>query len=341
MTLRPISRRLLLTGTAASVAAAGVSRIPASARQDATPAADVPLDQQLAQLLDSCNSIFGVVLIAPGDSPIYSLNRDVPFISASLYKLVLLAETLARVEAGELALDQTVEIQPEFYILANGDDSYFTPDAIGYEAMIEELAYSAGAYSSNVGAQALISLTERNLLEQFAAGLGMNQTRYWVEGSAIREMYGKVAGRPPSLDYVRSLAFLESFAGYGAVNLTSPGDMATFFRLLRDNQLVSPVVSWQIRHILEARVINDRIPALLPQGTQVIHKTGNLDGVLHDAGIVQTANGPVIAVTMAQAATDYEMTIQIEQRLGLLAYQVGAHQSESDGGGQVSWPADW
>jgi beta-lactamase class A len=323
----PIPRRRLLGRMLAPMALTAGSLSPrrAAALQDATPAPDLSLEQQIQDLLRACESIYGVMIIAPDDEAVYMVNADVPFISASLYKLVLLAETLARVESKELSLDQLVAIEPEFYIMANGDDSYFAPDAIGYEATIEELTYATGAYSSNVAAQALISTTTRDSLEQFAQSLGMTQTRYWVEAAAIREIFGQFAGRPPSLDFVRSLAFLESFAGYGAVNLTTPRDVATFFSLLRDDRLVSPLISWQISHILEARVINDRIPALLPQGTAVIHKTGNLDGVLHDAGIVQTAKGAVIVVAMAQAATDYEMTLQIEQRLGLLAYQVGTN----------------
>jgi len=56
----------------------------------------------------------------------------------------------------------------------------------------------------------------------------------------------------------------------------------------------------------------------------VIHKTGNLDGVFHDAGIVQTPSGSVIVIAMAQAATDADMTYSVEQRLGLFSYQLGS-----------------
>jgi beta-lactamase class A len=100
--------------------------------------------------------------------------------------------------------------------------------------------------------------------------------------------------------------------------------MATFFRLLRDNKLVSPLTSWRIKHVLDERVITDRLPALLPDFATVVHKTGNLDEVLHDVGFVETPSGPVIVIAMAQAASDVEMTLAIEQRLGLAAYEVGS-----------------
>ena len=124
-------------------------------------------------------------------------------------------------------------------------------------------------------------------------------------------------------DFVRSVSFIEDFTGDSITNVTTPRDMATFFRLLRDDKLVSPLASWRIKHVLDERVITDRLPALLPESATVVHKTGNLDGVLHDVGFIETPSGPVIVIAMAQAATDIEQTVEIEQQLGLAAYQTG------------------
>ena len=300
--------------------------IPSQARaQNAVPVATGGAETQIPNLLATCDSIFGVILIDANDDVVFEQNADVPFVSASLYKLVLLTETLARIEEDELSLDQFVEIQPEFFLEANGEDSYFNSTFIGADITIEELVYATGAYSSNVSALALVSLTSRHQLEEFAIALGLTKTRYWLEADGVAQVYGQPAGESPSLDYARSVAFIESVTGDGAMNLTTPRDMATFFRLLRDDELVSPLVSWRLKNILNAQVINDRIPALLPGQTTVVHKTGNLEGVLHDAGIIETASGPVIAIAMAQAATDMDLTRSIEQRLGLLAYQIGTN----------------
>jgi beta-lactamase class A len=311
---------LLLATTMLSI---GTAVTPSTQAQDAIPLPTSDMDAQIPMLLATCDSVFGVIIIDAHDDVVFEQNADVPFVSASLYKLVLLVQTLARVEDEELALDQVVEIQPDFFLEANGEDSYFSHDAIGYEASIEELVYATGAYSSNAAALALVSLTSRDQLEVFANELGLSHTRYWLDADDVAQVYGQIAGQSPSLDYTRSVAFIESITGDGAINLTTPRDMATFFRLLRDDQLVSPLVSWRLKHVLNVRVINDRIPALLPRETNVVHKTGNLEGVLHDVGIVETGAGPVIAITMAQAATDMEVTRSIEQRLGLLAYQIG------------------
>jgi beta-lactamase class A len=123
---------------------------------------------------------------------------------------------------------------------------------------------------------------------------------------------------------MRSIRFIESYAEGGMVNVTTPRDVGHLFQLVRDDALGSPITSWRFKQLLSARVINDRLPALLPPGTEVVHKTGNLPGVLHDAGIIGTPGGSVVAVVMAQAMTDFDQTLSIEQRIGLLAYSIGA-----------------
>jgi beta-lactamase class A len=171
-------------------------------------------------------------------------------------------------------------------------------------------------------------LTNRTHLEEVAQRLGMPQTRYWIDAEEIDSLYGQFAGQMPSLDFTRSLVFITEFSAREPVNLTTPRDMATFFRLLRDDELISPLVSWRLKHILATRIINDRLPALLPGSTEVIHKTGNLINVLHDAGIIESPGGPVIAVALSQAATDIEATTLVEQRLGLLAFEIGQDQAD-------------
>ena len=232
-----------------------------------------------------------MVIIDPDDQVVFEENADLPFVSASLYKLVLLAEILAGVDRESSTLEQEVPIASDYYLLANGDDSYFAYDAIGASITLEELIYSAGAYSSNVGAQALMSLTSPEQLEAFAAELGLTETHYWVEADEVQERYASTTGQQESPITPQSMEFVESAAGDDVINVTTPRDMATFFRLLRDDQLVSPLVSWRIKQVLGARVINDRIPALLPAGARVDPQDRKSRRRLHDAGIVQTPTG--------------------------------------------------
>lgn len=322
-----VSRRALLSG--AIVAPFLPARDHAFA-QDATPVASpVAADpnsatRQIQALLAESDAIFGIMILDPFGDVVVRHNAETPFVSASLYKLVLIAEVLLKVEQAELVLRDNVEILDEHFIAANGEDSYFSPLAIGTTITVEELLYSAASYSSNTGAQALMSLTSPQELDQLAVQLGMTSTFYRLTPDEVTDLFAldDAADRP--LDYARSVRFIASFAEGGTANVTTPRDVARFFELLRDDALGSAATSWRLKHLLTPRIISDRLPALLPPDTIVVHKTGNLTGVLHDAGILETPDGAVVVVAMAQAATDLDQTMAIEQQIGLLAYAVGS-----------------
>jgi hypothetical protein len=50
------------------------------------------------------------------------------------------------------------------------------------------------------------------------------------------------------------------------------------------------------------------------------HKTGTLDHVVHDTGILYAPDGPVILIAMSEATPDDDHAFQIIQRLALIAY---------------------
>jgi beta-lactamase class A len=91
--------------------------------------------------------------------------------------------------------------------------------------------------------------------------------------------------------------------GYVGTDLTNPyqqttaADVALLLRRLADGTLLTRDDNEAFMSLLIAQQFNDRIPAGLPDGVTVAHKTGNLDGFVHDAGIVLSSH-PFIAVVM-------------------------------------------
>jgi beta-lactamase class A len=75
---------------------------------------------------------------------------------------------------------------------------------------------------------------------------------------------------------------------------TTAADTALLFKRLYDGSLVSAASSQHFLGLLKAQQINDRLPAGLPSGTTVAHKTGDLNGLLHDAGIVYGPKGDYV-----------------------------------------------
>ncbi|MDF2461078.1 MAG: serine hydrolase [Candidatus Saccharibacteria bacterium] len=79
--------------------------------------------------------------------------------------------------------------------------------------------------------------------------------------------------------------------GYVTTDLSTPqktsaADVARLYDRLYGGTLLSPNSSTRFMDLLKSQRVNNRLPVGLPSGTVIAHKTGDLDGVTHDAGIV-------------------------------------------------------
>jgi beta-lactamase class A len=74
-------------------------------------------------------------------------------------------------------------------------------------------------------------------------------------------------------------------------NTTTAYDLMLVFRALGERRVVSPTASDRMIDILLGQEHNDGIPAGLPRGTRVAHKTGWIPEISHDAGIVFRPDG--------------------------------------------------
>lgn len=105
-----------------------------------------------------------------------------------------------------------------------------------------------------------------------------------------------------------------------AYNVTTPADMVRLFALLLDGAVVSPEASQEMLDLLAQQTITDRLPVRLPPGTRVAHKTGNLPGIVHDAGVIYAPAGPVIVVVLSEDAEDEGAVIELAREVAVIAY---------------------
>jgi beta-lactamase class A len=272
-------------------------------------------------LLAQSDGLCGVVLLDEDGTSIYQQNADLPLVSASLYKLVLLADILKGIEDG--VLDYGLEVVlTEDYFPADGDfeDSYFPISQAGTAVPVEDLLFATGAYSSNVAALALRSLTSRDDLEAMARTLEMESTWFFMNPDELTDWPPDRQVGISETDYVEALSFIDAQAADGPVSITTAGDVGRFLTRLLNGEVVSGDVSNEIIDILKEQVVVDRIPFLLPADTEIAHKTGNLDHVVHDVGIIWAPTGPVILVAMLEDAEDDTVATELIRRLALIAY---------------------
>ena len=248
-----------------------------------------PADASTADLvahLDQLSEAFpggvGLWISDPNASkPLYTRNPDEQVITASLYKLGVLMETERRVEAGELHYNDIITIQPEDV----SEDGSF--EAVGTELTIDQALEAMITISDNGTAQALWHLLGGANIDATLAKVGIPDFHVAFDSSED--------------------------------NVATPRAIGQFFTLLAKKQLVSLAASERMLARLERQEINDRLPAALPDGVVVAHKTGNLLGLAHDAGIIFTPSGPRIVVAMTWDAYDEDANAFIAN-VGALVY---------------------
>jgi len=193
-------------------------------------------------------------------TPLYSHDADTNVTTASLYKLGVLMEAERRVDSGQLRYRDLITI---------GED----------DVTEEGSVYEVGAVLSVDDAlETMITLSDNG------AALAL---WHLFGGDTIDATLAR-AGMPD---------FHVTFDSTGNT-VATPRAVGTFFGLLARRELVSAAASERMLARLQRQTINDRLPAALPKHTVVAHKTGNLDGVAHDAGIIFTPAGERIVVVM-------------------------------------------
>ena len=281
------------------------------------------LAAEIDALLDGEPGVYGVVVATAAGETLYGRNADAPFVAASLYKLPVMAAVLAAQQAGELRLDEA--------ILVENAGEVTIADAL--RAMIEE--------SSNEAAVALYERVGIDAVNRTAADLGLDRTRMACDPTTLPGWPPRPGpdGRRGEAD--RATRFVLDSAALGWVNVTTPRETAAFFGLLLRGEVVDRRASARMLQTLLRQEVDDRFPARLPKGTAVAHKTGNLPGVVHDAGVIYAPDGPVVLVALAEDVPDEARAVAVLQRLAVVVHRAhgGSPRRPALGGGPERPPA--
>jgi beta-lactamase class A len=210
------------------------------------------------------------------------------FHAASTMKVPVMIELFRQAEAGLLKLDEPLAIKNAFksivdgsaYQLSVGDDS----DAevykrIGQTMTLRELCEAMITVSSNFAANLLI---ERLGVENIKATV----TRLGAGGMRV----------------LRGVEDQKAF-DKGLNNSTTAGALGTLMLKIANGSAVSPRADAEMVAILKRQRFKDGIPAGLPPGTPVAHKTGTITRIHHDAAIVYGPQ-PYVLVILVRGIQD-------------------------------------
>ncbi|MDQ3547706.1 MAG: class A beta-lactamase-related serine hydrolase, partial [Chloroflexota bacterium] len=272
---------------------------------------------EVASLVSQVEGLVEVVVALPDGTTLSEINSDEPLEAASLYKLAVMVEVFREREMGELSFDEELVLDGSYFL---EEDSAFAEADIGYAVSIETLLQTMITLSSNVAATALLSRVGNESVNLTMESLGLVATEIRWSPDMFTDEPPLEDEEPPAEDEPaseeppieedpaddegsnslnRSLLHLPHRQPLldpradAALNVTTAADIAALYVMLINGQIISESVSQEMLLLLKDQQINDRLPAYLPEDTIVAHKTGNLDGLIHDAGIIFAPTGPV------------------------------------------------
>jgi beta-lactamase class A len=100
-------------------------------------------------------------------------------------------------------------------------------------------------------------------------------------------------------EFLKTNGFKNSHVG--DLPTTTADDIALFLEKLYKGELNNAKYTQEMLSLLKAQQLNDKLPKYLPKGTVVAHKTGEIDYVSHDGGIVYTKDRNYIIVVLSDS----------------------------------------
>jgi beta-lactamase class A len=106
----------------------------------------------------------------------------------------------------------------------------------------------------------------------------------------------------------------------GLNNTTTARALATLMAAIATGRAVDAEASREMSAILSRQHFNERIPAGLPPGTRVAHKTGDITKIQHDAAIVY-ADRPYVLVILIRGLQDEKAGNALAAAISRAVYQ--------------------
>jgi beta-lactamase class A len=234
------------------------------------------------------------------------VNADDRFHAASTMKVPVMIELFRQVDAGTLRLDQRVPLANQFHSIVDGspyaldpaDDSDSAAYAlVGTRVPVRDLLEHMITRSSNLATNALVELVGAKRANATAHALGAR-----------------------NISVLRGVEDDKAFAA-ARNNTTTARDLEVLMAAIETGTAASRASCDTMRAILLRQEFNGEIPAGLPPGTKVAHKTGFITGVLHDAAIVYPEHHtPYVLVVLTRDIPDQQVARALIVDVSRLVY---------------------
>lgn len=250
------------TASSSSAVESSVSSTPVPSPEVKLP----PLGQVVANSLEGTKGSYAVAIKNLNTGEEYYLNEYKSFETGSLYKLWVMAESFHKIQSGELDPEEKMS-----RTIADLNQTF------GIDPENAELTSGGITMTVNQALTQMITISHN-----YAAMLLTEKNKL----STVRQ-------------FLTENGFKDS--AVGGDPKTTALDMLKFYEKLRSGQLANQENTDKMLELLKKQRLNNKLPASLPEGVTVAHKTGELGMFTHDAGIVYGKKGEYIIVVLSES----------------------------------------
>jgi len=269
----------------------------------ADPAAD-RLQAQVARLASITDGVVGMSAIHMESNRRFSFHGADRFPMASSFKVPVAVQLLARVDRGEIRLDQMITLEPHDLHPGSGTLSELF-DHPGVALSVRNLLELMLLISDNSATDIVLRLAggpeavTAKMRELGIDGINVNRPTVnliadWVGAKLPPErewspaLYGKLF---EAVTPEQRKEAAERF-NQDTRDTAQPGAMAALLEKIYQKKLHKQETADLLLDILyRCRTGDARIKGMLPPGTEVAHKTGTIGGTVNDVGIVNLPDG--------------------------------------------------
>jgi beta-lactamase class A len=235
------------------------------------------------------------------------INDKVSLHAASTMKVPVMMELFRQAAAKQINLDATIIVKNEFASLVDGstyqlnasdDSDDWMYQQLGKPMTIRALIERMIVRSSNLATNILIEKAGAANTMKLMRELGANdiQVRRGVEDN-------------------------KAFRA-GLNNTTTAYDLMILLRAIAENKVANARGCEEMLAILQKQEFNEGIPAGLPAGTKVAHKTGSITKIYHDASIVYLpSRKPYVIVVLTRGFAEEKRAHQLVADISRQIYQ--------------------
>jgi len=205
------------------------------------------------------------------------------YYAASLFKTWVMLEAYHQQQAGLLDFGETYVVSDYYADVSLNAGELALCERVSLDEALRRML----SVSDNVAAHVVLDRTGAGNVNAAIAGLGLGSSAFTSDGSLP----------------------------------TTAADMALLLEAIASRRAVAPEASDAMLGLLSTEAVDDRLPALLPPGTRVAHKTGSWSSATHDAGIVYSPAGAYVIVVL----TDFGFQPEARALIAALSRAVYQH----------------